>query len=488
MDLIRLPSSSEKILIELVQSDNPVHMLCNYFEHASRSEDIELRGILKELRTKGYVEIKWASNLPYIVTLNNSARTYYEQVAELEEDRKRSTTQEMAERSTIFISHRSNDKEIADMLVDFFSGTGIPREAVFCSSLPGNDIDERISNEIKAALKRSAVNIAILSQGYYQSAYCMNEAGVLWYEDVPVIPIALPEINSNSMLGFLNNEYKLRRLDSDTDVSYIYDIVREAVSAQHVKTSIITRENNKIRERYAELMKTRKLQKSSPAILHSGETLAITTDDERIVLYYILLKSVRKVSKQVISQWLNENEIYDVNIDNGFDLLSSFIGGDVNGDILELGIEAFRKYSANATSVLSELKEYVDRHTKLAVNTFKDIWGSSVLDAVLKLLIAYIIDEKVQAFGCRWMADGQIASIKQWEEKNMLDSVLSSNYETGLEFLIQNHLVFESGWTSYGNPREYTLCPSLQEFLFKCPVELKEELNMVKEKHIGLPY
>lgn len=54
----------------------------------------------------------------------------------------------------IFISHRSTDKMIADMLVDFFLGTGIPKDKVFCSSLPGNDINEKISVEVKNALKK----------------------------------------------------------------------------------------------------------------------------------------------------------------------------------------------------------------------------------------------------------------------------------------------------------------------------------------------
>lgn len=149
-------------------------------------------------------------------------------------------------KNIIFISHRSTDKDVVDMLVDFIAGTGIPKDTVFCSSLPGTDINERILDEVKAALKNSSVNIAILSRDYYQSAYCLNEAGVLWYEDVPVIPIAPPEINSNNMYGFLNNEYKLRRLDCDTDISYIYDTVSEAVSASHIKSSVITRENNKL--------------------------------------------------------------------------------------------------------------------------------------------------------------------------------------------------------------------------------------------------
>ncbi len=168
----------------------------------------------------------------------------------------------------IFISHRSTDKAVADMLADFFYGTGIPRDTVFCSSLPGNDVNEKISHEVKASIKNSVINIVILSQDYYESDYCQNEAGILWYlEDVPVVPIALPEIDYNNMYGFLGNEYKLRRLDSNTDVSYIYDAVSEAVSAPHTKAGVITSEINKLMERYAAFLQTRETPKTESAVL-----------------------------------------------------------------------------------------------------------------------------------------------------------------------------------------------------------------------------
>lgn len=391
--------------------------------------------------------------------------------------------------SIIFISHRSTDKDIANMLIDFFCNTGIPRNSIFCSSLPENDINEKISHEVKRALKNSAINIAILSHSYYGSAYCLNEAGVLWYrDDIPVIPIALPEITYNDMFGFLNNEYKLRRLDSDGDISFIYDAVSEAVSAPQEKHSIITHENQKLRERYAAFLGTREIQmpaSTTPAI----STAEITTDDERIVLYYILKKSIRKVSKAAICDWLNKSEIYDVDIDNAFDLLSSLAGGTVEKDTLEFGIEAFRKYSANAASVLSELKECVVRHTKLAINTFKAIWSTDTLDPTVGLFLAYIVDERMNTFGDRWKANEQIASIKQWESKNTLDDTLSKNYGTCLEFLVQNNLVYASEWTGPGNVRQFTLCPSLQEYLFNYPAEIVEELQKLKDAHyFDLPF
>ena len=59
-------------------------MLCERFESASRKEDEEIRGILKELREEGFVNVSWASNKPYRINISNSARTYNERLAEYE--------------------------------------------------------------------------------------------------------------------------------------------------------------------------------------------------------------------------------------------------------------------------------------------------------------------------------------------------------------------------------------------------------------------
>ena len=214
-----------------------------------------------------------------------------------------------------------------------------------------------------------------------------------------------------------------------------------------------------------------------------------TTDDERIVLYYILHENVRKVSKSTISSWLNKCEIRGVNVDNAFDLLSSFDNEAVNNDTLEFGIDTFRKYSANAAQILPPLKKCVDQHIELAVNTFQKIWSDDTLDINIRLFIAYIVEERMRTFGDRWMAEGEIENIRQWEGKNTLDSTLSNNYGSCLEFFIQNELVYASSWTSYGNPREYTLFPSLQELLFNCPHKIMEELQKVKDAyHLDLPF
>lgn len=429
MDFRKLPSNSEGLLLKLVCSENPTQVLRKQYNGLSTQQEQELDGIIRELKELGYIDVKWADNEPYFVILNNSARTYSERLAEYNTHNPTNATQGKKEKNTIFISHRSTDKGIADMLVDFFAGTGISKEAVFCSSLPGN------------------------------------------------------------MYGFLNNEYKLRRLDSDTDISYIYDTVSEAVSAPHTKASLITYENNKLRTRYAEYLKVRELPPGGSDISIADTIAEITTDDERIVLYYILHENVRKVSKSTISSWLNKCEIRGVNVDNAFDLLSSFDNGALNNDTLEFGIDTFRKYSANVARVLPPLKKCVDQHIELAVNIFKKIWSDDTLDINIRLFVAYIVEERMRTFGDRWMAEGEIENIRQWESKNTLDSTLSNNYGSCLEFFVQNELVYASSWTSYGNPREYTLFPSLQELLFNCPHKIMEELQKVKDAyHLDFPF
>lgn len=196
----------------------------------------------------------------------------------------------------IFISHRTTDKEIAEMLLEFLVTVGIPRDYIKCSSLPGNDVQQRISREVRAWIMDSVVNIAILSRDYYQSAYCLNEAGILWYlEDTPAILIAMPEINHESMAGFLNSDYILRRLDSDTDIAEIYETVREALRANSVKSPVIAVEIIKLKERYKAICDKRSLASKS---LHSDNSEGVGNDAE-------LLRSKEDISED------GYHEIYD---------------------------------------------------------------------------------------------------------------------------------------------------------------------------------
>lgn len=164
-------------------------------------------------------------------------------------------------RYSVFISHRSSNKAVADMLKDFLVTTGIPNNKIFCSSLPGNDIERQISSEVKKQLQVSAVNILILSKEYYESAYCLNEAGIVWFleDEVSSIAIGLPEIDESNMWGFYNGENKIRRLNNENDVAAIYDIVRKRMNVPNEDFSVVTRERQKLSERYEQYLREREL-------------------------------------------------------------------------------------------------------------------------------------------------------------------------------------------------------------------------------------
>lgn len=483
-DFKRLPMNSEQLLVEILNAANPSETLCKRFDGISSKEDSEIRGIIRELRELGYIDVKWADNVPYYVIINNSARTYSEQLKEYESERNKDNLN-LSNDSKIFISHRSSDGAIADALFDFFVATGISRDKIFCSSLPGNDVKEKISVEVRETMKNSCLNIAILSNEYYKSAFCLNEAGILWFQDIPVIPIALPEIQPTDMIGFLNDDYKIRRLDNADDLAYIYDTACAASTSNQSKASVVTAETRKLMLKYQQLLSTR----THPQKPNAGVSLDITTDDERIVLYYLISKQVRKVTKNTILCWLQDMEIYDVNVDNAFDLLSTLGDGSVVDGTLELSTNIFREYSSKSSQIISELQPIVNSHIDLSSERFNKLWNDSIFDDIIKLFVAYIVDEKIDVFGDRWMAEGQIEDVKKWEDKYVLDSSLSSNYGKCLSLFIHNRFVYESDWTSHGNARAHSLCSSLKELLFNAPVTIIEELIKVKEAyHYDLPF
>jgi len=132
-------------------------------------------------------------------------------------------------RDVVFLSHRKTDEEVAQLIRQFLIQTGVKDNDIFCSSIPGNDVNEKIDSEVKEQLKRSAVMILLLSEEFFKSPYCLNEAGIAWYLDdkVKVIPVALDHIEAKDMVGFLDGNYRLRRLTVMKDILSIYDIIRE---------------------------------------------------------------------------------------------------------------------------------------------------------------------------------------------------------------------------------------------------------------------
>ena len=383
--------------------------------------------------------------------------------------------------SVVFISHSTSDKDIAAILRDFLISIGINNDLIFCSSLPSNGVNEKIPDEVKENLNNSKVNIALLSNNYYGSAYCLNEAGIIWFQDKPAILIGLPEIKHKDMQGFLDSNYILRRINNNNDLSYICDIVHSALDISTPRLATISEAIEKTVRRYNEVVSKRETENAQNPVTLDPDVFfsSITTDDEKVVLYYILSNKIRKVTKQNVKEWLQEKEIYGIKIENAFDLLSSVAEGKTENDTLELDIDFFRKLISQDQP--DSLLSIIEKHKILSSDTFKNLYLSGDMEDIYILFAAYIVDEKEEKFGYRWKDQEQIEKIKKWEEKYSLLDSLSENYLQCIYFFIANKLVYESDWTSYGNAREYTLCRSLKEYLFYNCDELYDDILRVKK-------
>ena len=92
MSLKKLPQNSKHLLDEIIAADNPADMLAKRFVGLTNSEDAELRSIIHELCEEGFINVRWSSSVPYIVTINNLARTYNERLQEYESEKRASVT------------------------------------------------------------------------------------------------------------------------------------------------------------------------------------------------------------------------------------------------------------------------------------------------------------------------------------------------------------------------------------------------------------
>ena len=205
----------------------------------------------------------------------------------------------------IFISHRTEDSDVADMLRDYLTAVGIPNEYFFCSSLPGNDVNSVISREVKEKIANSSVNIAILSRGYYESAYCINEAGIIWLQDpkVPAIVVGLPEISHTNMLGFLNGDYKLRRLDDLGDISSIYDTIRKIAATAVPSLAVATSAGQKLVERYKAFVSNRE----SKGVPPKGKPVKEESEEDKRPL-----PPLEQIKKLLLNpeEWVDEDARY----------------------------------------------------------------------------------------------------------------------------------------------------------------------------------
>ena len=380
----------------------------------------------------------------------------------------------------IFISHRTDDSEYADCLTTFMAMCGVPSDDIFCSSLPGNDVSKIISSEIKSALKSSVFNIIILSSLYYESAYCQNEAGIIWFSDTPFIVFALPEIDQYTMQGFISNDHILRRFDSKKDLLFLKDELEREFSSTFVKSSEKVDTNiNKLINSYKQSLAERSvfagnLNNLKVNNLQDELLTGRFSDAEKLIFLYFYETQELTVDadQSLLRDWLISVNAGNVNIATGFVTLTE--GGylEIEEDIFgspinfKLNIEKYRELRSLNRDTVNILRENLENNLSLIDNKKHNQIEPLIKDGFKELemlLIQYIIDMQKVYLLCGWQTDQELTQIEAWESINNLNKKLSTKgYESALHMLKARRFLEIGDLTVHNNPKSYNLTP---EFL-----------------------
>ena len=120
------------------------------------------------------------------------------------------------------------DKPIVDAFVDLLqTGANIPYDEIFCSSLEGLGIPagENFVEHIKEEIQTPDLVVAIISENYLSSQFCMCELGASWAMSHNMLPVLVPPLEYADVQGVLkstqlvriNDEKGLSQFASDVD-------------------------------------------------------------------------------------------------------------------------------------------------------------------------------------------------------------------------------------------------------------------------------
>lgn len=132
-------------------------------------------------------------------------------------------------KNNVFISHSTQNKEIAEQLCAFLTRFDIGEEKIFCSSVIGQGVDngEKLNDAICKAISNSKLLIYLLSNDFLNSSYCMEELGVGWYleqrKNATCFYLILPDIDLSELKGFINskiNKFSFVDLEHKEDLEF----------------------------------------------------------------------------------------------------------------------------------------------------------------------------------------------------------------------------------------------------------------------------
>ncbi len=150
----------------------------------------------------------------------------------------------------VFISHSSENKEIAEQLSAYIERLGVRAENIFCSSIISQGVNngEKLGTAISDAINKSKVLIFLLSNDFIHSTYCMQELGVGWHLSergkAKCFCLVLPDITLGEVKGFINSKiFKFTFIDG-THKSELSLFAENICAELHLKQQKHSVQNN----------------------------------------------------------------------------------------------------------------------------------------------------------------------------------------------------------------------------------------------------
>jgi hypothetical protein len=189
--------------------------------------------------------------------------------------------------SKFFISHASNDKPLVQAVANLIeTGLDVTHREIFCSSLDGQGIPPGADFKtfIGEKLKDTEVVIALISENFYLSSFCMCELGATWIQAKTFIPLLVPPITFANLKAVLAGMQSLR-VDHIGDLDLFYETVKPMAG----KNFSVLRWNLKKEEFASNLPATlEKIAKPNVVKMENHEKLVIERNDYKKELAKLL--------------------------------------------------------------------------------------------------------------------------------------------------------------------------------------------------------
>ena len=156
----------------------------------------------------------------------------------------------------IFISHASSDEKLALCFLRLIeSGISISSDEIFCTSSASQGVNpgKNFTKEIQSALMHCEVAIALISQAFYDSTYCLCELGAIWGRagGCKFIPVLIPPINPSDMKAVISGLQSIQ-IDKPSAMHQLFD---RLVTDLGLSATSATRWNHSLSEFLAEFPK-----------------------------------------------------------------------------------------------------------------------------------------------------------------------------------------------------------------------------------------